>query len=214
MHYEEGNVKRAKDFSPDLSCRYHVRLFNATYIPFISPKTTKKGSISASLKGNRQRPILPGRVQPSTFGTGELNYCVRYGNRWDLSVITTGKISGRVSFFSFCSASFLLSFRSARSPLRFRSFPNPQPAVTCFSSLGLLLFRSLLLRFLPFRALRFLSGPFSSAPCSVPGLSASFPFRFLPFQALCFPSPLLPCLSLRFRSVLQAVSSFALFSAP
>ena len=40
---------------------------------------------------NRQRPILPGRVQPSTFGTGELNYCVRYGNRWDLSVITTGR---------------------------------------------------------------------------------------------------------------------------
>ena len=35
--------------------------------------------------------ILPGRVQPSTFGTGELNFCVRYGNRWDLSVITTGR---------------------------------------------------------------------------------------------------------------------------
>ena len=43
------------------------------------------------IRGNRQRPILPGRVQPSTFGTGELNYCVRYGNRWDLSVITTGR---------------------------------------------------------------------------------------------------------------------------
>ena len=45
-------------------------------------------------KGNRQRPILPGRVQPSTFGTGELNFCVRNGNRWDLSVITTGNSSG------------------------------------------------------------------------------------------------------------------------
>ncbi len=40
--------------------------------------------------GVRQRPILPGRVQPSTFGTEELNCCVRYGNRWNLSVITTG----------------------------------------------------------------------------------------------------------------------------
>ena len=61
-------------------------------------KTTKKGSISASLRGNRQRPILPGRVQPSTFGTGELNYCVRYGNRWDLSVITTGRVFDPFSF--------------------------------------------------------------------------------------------------------------------
>ena len=56
---------------------------------------TKKEVIRLPLRGNRQRPILPGRVQPSTFGTGELNYCVRYGNRWDLSVITTGKGSRR-----------------------------------------------------------------------------------------------------------------------
>ena len=63
---------------------------SAARYPPPSPKTTKKGSQTASLKGIRQRPILPGRVQPSTFGTGELNFCVRYGNRWDLSVITTG----------------------------------------------------------------------------------------------------------------------------
>ena len=123
----------------------------------------KKGSHTTSLKGHRQRPILPGRVQPSTFGTGELNYCVRYGNRWDLSVITTGRFSGRVSVFPFRSASFLLSFRSARSPHRFRSFPNPQPAVTCFSSLGLL--------------------PFVRSPCSVPRSSASFPFPSGPLPA-------------------------------
>ena len=55
---------------------------------------TKKGSFTASSKGIRQRPILPGRVQPSTFGTGELNCCVRYGNRWDLSVIATGNGEG------------------------------------------------------------------------------------------------------------------------
>ena len=56
--------------------------------------TQKRKSLDFLLRGNRQRPILPGRVQPSTFGTGELNYCVRYGNRWDLSVITTGRVSG------------------------------------------------------------------------------------------------------------------------
>ena len=34
-------------------------------------------------------PIFPGRLQPSIFGTAELNFCVRYGNRWTLSVINT-----------------------------------------------------------------------------------------------------------------------------
>ena len=60
----------------------------------VLPATKKKEAFRLPLRGNRQRPILPGRVQPSTFGTGELNCCVRYGNRWDLSVITTGRVSG------------------------------------------------------------------------------------------------------------------------
>ena len=38
----------------------------------------------------RQWPNLPGRVQPSTFGAVELNFCVRDGNRWILNAITTG----------------------------------------------------------------------------------------------------------------------------
>ena len=37
----------------------------------------------------RHLPIFPGRHQPSIFGTTELNFCVRYGNRWTLSVINT-----------------------------------------------------------------------------------------------------------------------------
>jgi hypothetical protein len=35
--------------------------------------------------------MLPGTCVPSTFGAGELNFCVRDGNRWGLSAITTGK---------------------------------------------------------------------------------------------------------------------------
>ena len=35
------------------------------------------------------RPIFPGRFQPSIFGTGELNFCVRNGNRWTLTAIGT-----------------------------------------------------------------------------------------------------------------------------
>ena len=40
--------------------------------------------------GIRQRPILPGRHQPGTFGAEKLNFCVRDGNRWDLLAIVTG----------------------------------------------------------------------------------------------------------------------------
>ena len=34
-------------------------------------------------------PIFPGRLQPSIFGAGELNFCVRDGNRWTLTAINT-----------------------------------------------------------------------------------------------------------------------------
>ena len=40
----------------------------------------------------RQRPILPGRHQPGTFGAEKLNFCVRDGNRWDLLAIVTGNL--------------------------------------------------------------------------------------------------------------------------
>ena len=41
----------------------------------------------------RQRPTLPGRLQPSTIGAERLNFCVRYGNRWDPFAIVTGILS-------------------------------------------------------------------------------------------------------------------------
>ena len=66
---------------------------------FYSPKHKKIPLTLANqgLIGIRQRLILPGRVQPSTFSTGELNFCVRDGNRWNLSVIATGNGSYFVS---------------------------------------------------------------------------------------------------------------------
>ena len=42
------------------------------------------------VRESRRLPIFPGRLQPSIFGTTELNYCVRNGNRWVLCVIGTG----------------------------------------------------------------------------------------------------------------------------
>ena len=44
--------------------------------------------------GIRQRPTLPGRLQPSTIGAERLNFCVRYGNRWIPFAIVTGIYSG------------------------------------------------------------------------------------------------------------------------
>ena len=55
--------------------------------------------------GIRRRPTLPGRVQPSTIGAEGLNFCVRYGNRWDPFAIATG------------NCCVLWRLRSAVSPL-------------------------------------------------------------------------------------------------
>ena len=95
------------------------------WIPFFFPKTVilgrggvlfpqndKKTPLTLAnqgLIGIRQRLILPGRVQPSTFSTGELNFCVRDGNRWNLSVIATGN----GSYFVVSTFSFL-PFRKRR----------------------------------------------------------------------------------------------------
>ena len=45
---------------------------------------------AAGIFGIRRRPTLPDRYQSSTIGTEGLNFCVRYGNRWNPFVIATG----------------------------------------------------------------------------------------------------------------------------
>ena len=42
-------------------------------------------------------PIFPGRLQPSIVSRSELNYCVRNGNRWTLTLISTNSIVIRSS---------------------------------------------------------------------------------------------------------------------
>ena len=81
------------------------------------PPTTKKTLTLANqgLIGIRQRLILPGRVQPSTFSTGELNFCVRDGNRWNLSVIATG------------NGSYLIASPFSFLPFRKRRVEDPAP---------------------------------------------------------------------------------------
>ena len=62
--------------------------------------------LGSSFCGIRQRPTLPGRLQPSTIGAERLNFCVRYGNRWIPFAIVTGMLS-RV-----CAVLRLLGFGS------------------------------------------------------------------------------------------------------
>ena len=52
----------------------------------------KKTHPQVCLQLNQRLPILPGRLQPSTFGVYELNYCVRDGNRWILIAIATKSV--------------------------------------------------------------------------------------------------------------------------
>ena len=68
------------------------------------------------LLGIRQRPILPGRLEPSPFGTQGLNFCVRDGNRWIPFVITTGKLSGSRFLFPLHFPLHVLDSRPLSAP--------------------------------------------------------------------------------------------------
>ena len=58
---------------------------------YILPTHNKKSAcFHKRTIGIRRRPTLPDRYQSSTIGTEGLNFCVRYGNRWNPFVIATG----------------------------------------------------------------------------------------------------------------------------
>ena len=51
--------------------------------------TTKKPPVCTGGFLCWRKPIFPGRLQPSIFGAGELNFRVRDGNGWTLAAINT-----------------------------------------------------------------------------------------------------------------------------
>ncbi len=55
----------------------------------------------------QHRPIFPGRLQPSIFGTCELNFRVRNGNGWTLTVNDTDYSFLGVTTYCINSTSFL-----------------------------------------------------------------------------------------------------------
>ena len=85
-----------------------------------------------------QRPIFPGGFPPSIFGTGELNFRVRDGNGWGLTVMNTsssfflcekkGSKKETASLFppfSFTKAVDMHSFHQAAYPIFFAVFLCP-----------------------------------------------------------------------------------------
>ena len=86
--------------------------FQLSEIPPLPSFEARKNSVvfTTEFFGIRRRPTLPGRYQPSTIGTEGLNFCVRYGNRCDPFVITTG--NGSVSLRTLTTAQLQYSGNS------------------------------------------------------------------------------------------------------
>ena len=78
----------------------------------------------------RQRPTLPGRLQPSTIGVLRLNFCVRNGNRWNPQAITTAM--GELFYVGFSTPAF--AFASVFPP---GAFPAPSQLHMSFRSRSL-----------------------------------------------------------------------------
>ena len=83
---EHKNGDPWENRTPDFAVRGR-RLSRLTKGPYFG----EKAGFSPNKEKSRHLPIFPGRLQPSIFGTTKLNFCVRNGNRWDLTVIDTDR---------------------------------------------------------------------------------------------------------------------------
>src|SRR5699024_3747001 len=81
-----GRIFRTQDFARFV-CRLRP-LFVPAQAKRKPPRFTPQGF---RFSRSRHLPIFTGRVQPTIFGTSELNFCVRNRNRLGLTVIDTGR---------------------------------------------------------------------------------------------------------------------------
>ena len=56
----------------------------------------------------QQLPIFPDRRQSSIVGAGELNFCVRYENRWDLTANVTAMVYKQISLYIFLVSVYIV----------------------------------------------------------------------------------------------------------
>ena len=84
--------------TPTSWCLKAKRVLSHKGVPSNAAQTKKAtlphycGKVAFLKRKSRHLPIFAGRLQPTIFGTTELNFCVRNGNRWNLCVIGTGQI--------------------------------------------------------------------------------------------------------------------------
>ena len=115
-----------------VQCRTLVGIIRKTKLSGYMKRKDPPSRAGLSFHGIRQRPTLPGRLQPSTIGAERLNFCVRYGNRWIPFAIVTGNrigffaypenrtsrlLTSRITSFQFSLWSQLNSFRSSPRPI-------------------------------------------------------------------------------------------------
>ena len=60
--------------------------------PLLDVEQSKKKTAHFRVRYVLALPIFPGSRPPSIVGANELNFCVRYGNRWTLIAINTNYI--------------------------------------------------------------------------------------------------------------------------
>ena len=65
---------------------------NRTHVNGVRGRCLNRLTNGPYKKRSRHLPIFTGRLQPTIFGTSELNFCVRNGNRWNLTVIDTDRL--------------------------------------------------------------------------------------------------------------------------
>ena len=66
-------------------------------------------------------PIFPVIHPTSIFGACELNFCVRYGNRWTLTPISTNYIYMLTTFRSITAYQHARAFKKGGDPYRIRT---------------------------------------------------------------------------------------------
>ena len=84
-------------------CYIHQTIRRNFYIQTFKRNKKALRLSSQSFQLSRRLPIFTSRFQLTIFGTSKLNFCVRNGNRWNLTVIDTDRFDW-ISITHFCAS--------------------------------------------------------------------------------------------------------------
>ena len=129
---------------------------NSTYQSIQKQAPSKYEDACFWKEKSQHLPIFPGRLQPSIFGTTQLNFRVRDGNGWILSVIGTG-------FSLYMLSCFRRLTTLSWIRMRLQNWTDSNTSASCW------------IRFFRFSSLR--SSP---RPISTPKLNASLHLHLVP----------------------------------